>query len=153
MGKIDNIRKWAEINRRKLIFFIIFFLIFGTSSLWISVIFGGFKIEDFIIGLLTISIAGVYSSAERILAFMRTKNVKGNEDLIELIAIAATFFVPIFVIGSINKCIGFSAAISIISYVLYCRLWWYQNRDNENLADNYNTLAGSAEQFKVQKGQ
>ena len=150
MGKIDNKRKWAEINRRKLIFFIIFFLIFGTSSLWISVIFWGFKIEDFIIGLLTISIAGVYSSAERILAFMRSKKVEGNEDLIELIAVAATFFVPALVIGSINDFFELSAVISIISYVLYCRLWWYQNRNNENLDDNFNALAGNAERFKEQ---
>ena len=153
MGKIANVKQWMKANKRKLVFFIIFFIIFGTSSIWMTAFIHGIKKEEFIIGLLTIYVAGVYSSAERILAFTRTKNVKGDEDLIDLVAVASTFFVPFFVIMSIDKCFIFSAAISIFSYILYCILWWYQNRDNKNLDGNFNTLAGSAEQFKVQKGQ
>ena len=43
MGKIANTKQWMKTNKRKLAFFIIFFFIFGTSSLWMSVIFLGFK--------------------------------------------------------------------------------------------------------------
>ena len=150
MGKKANIKQWMKTNKRKLAFFIIFFLIFGTSSLWMSVIYLNIKIEDIIIGLLTISIAGVYSPAERALELMRTGKIEDNEDLIVLIAIAAPIVISALVIGLIDKCLWFSASLSIISYLLYCRLWWYQNRDNKNLDGNFNALAGSAKQFKEQ---
>ena len=147
MGKIANIKQWIKTNNRKLVFFIIFFFIFGTSSLWMSLIYLNIKIEDIIIGLLTISIAGVYSPAERALALMRTRKIEDNEDLIVLIAIAAPIIISALVIGFIDKCLWLSGFISIITYYLYCRLWWYQNRDNENLGGNFNPLAGNTEQF------
>jgi len=150
MGKTANTKQWINANKRKLAFFIIFFFIFGTSSLWMSLIYLSIDIEDIIIGLLTISIAGVYSPAERALELMRTRKIEDNEDLIVLIAIATPIFISALVIGFIDKCLWLSGSLSIITYFLYCILWWYQNRDNKNLDGNFNTLAGSAEQFKEQ---
>lgn len=53
---------------RKLIFFVVFFMGFGTSSIWMSALFLDIDCKDIVVGILTISIAAVYTSAERILA-------------------------------------------------------------------------------------
>jgi hypothetical protein len=113
-----------------------------------SALFLDIDIKDIIVGILTISIAAVYTSAERILTLIRKRKIEDNEDLIELIAVSIPLIISCLVIGLIEKCIILSAIISFISYVLYCRLWWYQNRDNKTLDGNMNPLAGSAEQFK-----
>lgn len=143
----NGINKWCKCNFRKLIFFIIFFIGFGTSSIWMSMLFLDVDWEDIIIGLLTISIAAVYTSAERILMFMRTKKIENNEDLIELIAVSLPIIISCVVIGLLKKCIVMSAIISIITYILYCRLWWHQNKDNSNFDENANALGGSSSQF------
>lgn len=148
MDKLDIIKLWLKENKRKIVFFIIFFLGFGTSSIWMSALFLDIDIKDIIVGILNISIAAVYTSAERILTLIRNRKNKDNEDLIELIAVSIPLIISCLVIGLIEKCIILSAIISFISYVLYCGLWWYQNRDNEALNGNMNPLAGSAEQFK-----
>lgn len=148
MDKLDIIKLWLKDNKRKIVFFIIFFLGFGTSSIWMSALFLDIDIKDIIVGILTISIAAVYTSAERILTLIRRRKIEDNEDLIELIAVSIPLIISCLVIGLIEKCIILSAIISFISYVLYCRLWWYQNRDNKTLDGNMNPLAGSAEQFK-----
>lgn len=148
MDKLDIIKLWLNDNKRKIVFFIIFFLGFGTSSIWMSALFLDIDIKDIIVGILTISIAAVYTSAERILTLIRKRKIEDNEDLIELIAVSIPLIISCLVIGLIEKCIILSAIISFISYVLYCRLWWYQNRDNKTLDGNMNPLAGSAEQFK-----
>lgn len=148
MDKLDIIKLWLNDNKRKIVFFIIFFLGFGTSSIWMSALFLDIDIKDIIVGILTISIAAVYTSAERILTLIRKRKIEDNEDLIELIAVSIPLIISCLVIGLIEKCIILSAIISFISYVLYCRLWWYQNRDNKTLDGNMNPLAGSADQFK-----
>jgi hypothetical protein len=150
MDKLDIIKLWLKDNKRKIVFFIIFFLGFGTSSIWMSALFLDIDIKDIIVGILTISIATVYTSAERILTLIRKRKNEDNEDLIELIAVSIPLILSCLVIGLMEKCIILSAIISFISYVLCCRLWWYQNRDNKTLAGNgnMNPLAGSAEQFK-----
>ena len=37
--------------------------------------------------------------------------------------------------------------VSIPSYICYLFVWWYQNRDNDNLVENTNAIGGSASQF------
>ena len=150
MCKLGNIQQWVKNNIRKLVFFTIFFLGFGTSSIWMSALFLSIDIKDIVIGLLTISIASVYTSAERILALMRKRKIEDNEDLIELIAVSAPIIISCVVIGFIENCIVISAIISILAYVSYCRLWWYQNRDNKNLGDSANALGGGLSQFNKQ---
>ena len=139
---------WLKCHMRKLLFFTIFFMVFGTSSIWIAALFLDIDFKDFIIGILTISIAAVYTSAERILTMMKTKKIQNNEDIIELIAATMPIIISCLVIGFLEKCIIVSAIISIVTYLLYCRLWWYQNRDNENFAENASTLGGDISQFK-----
>lgn len=133
---------WVASNIRKLVFFIIFFVGFGTSSIWMSLLFLDVDYDDVIVGFLTISIAAVYTSAERILTMMRTKKIQNNEDIIELIAVALPIIISCLVIGFLKKSIIVSAIISGITYLLYCRLWWHQNRDNMALDENFNTLGG-----------
>lgn len=139
---------WLKRHMRKLIFFVIFFIGFGTSSLWMSALFLDIDCKDLIVGILTISIAAVYTSAERILTLMRTKKIENNEDIVELIAVSFPIIISIFVIGLLEKCTVLSAILAFMTYLLYCRLWWYQNRDNKTLEENSNVLGGSAEQFK-----
>lgn len=83
MDKLDIIKLWLKDNKRKIVFFIIFFLWFGTSSIWMSALFLDIDIKDIIVGILTISIATVYTSAERILTLIRKRKNEDNEDLIE----------------------------------------------------------------------
>ena len=139
---------WAKSNCRKLMFFFFFFVGFGTSSIWMSLLYLDVGYEDVIVGLLTISIAAVYTSAERILTLMRTKKIQNNEDIIELIAVSLPIIISYLVIKKKKKCIVASAIISVITYLLYCRLWWHQNRDNENFDENANALGGDVSQFK-----
>ena len=137
---MNMIINWLKCHMRKLLFFTVFFMVFGTSSIWIAALFLDIDFKDFIIGILTISIAAVYTSAERILTMMKTKKIQNNEDIIELIAVTMPIIISCLVIVS--------AIISIVTYLLYCRLWWYQNRDNENFAENTSTLGGDISQFK-----
>lgn len=140
-------RNWLNCHKRKLIFFIVFFIGFGTSSIWMSVLFLDIDCKDIIVGILTISIAAVYTSAERILTMMRTKRIDNNEDIIELIAVSVPIIISCIVIGLLEKCIIASGIIVIITYLLYCSLWWYQNRDNKTLDESTDALGGGTNQF------
>ena len=99
MDKLGIIKLWLKDNKRKIVFFIIFFLGFGTSSIWMSALFLDIDIKDIIVGILTISIAAVYTSAERILTLIRKRKIEDNEDLIELIAVSSPLIISCLVIG------------------------------------------------------
>ena len=154
MGQTRNIYEmnmiinWLKCHMRKLIFFVVFFMGFGTSSIWMSALFLDIDCKDIVVGILTISIAAVYTSAERILTFMMTKRIENNEDIVELIAVSVPIIISCIVIGLLEKCIVASAILASITYLLYCRLWWYQNRDNKTFDNSSNALGGGIEQFK-----
>lgn len=115
MGQTRNIYEmnmiinWLKCHMRKLIFFVVFFMGFGTSSIWMSALFLDIDCKDIVVGILTISIAAVYTSAERILTFMRTKRIENNEDIVELIAVSVPIIISCIVIGLLEKCIVASA--------------------------------------------
>lgn len=50
---------WFSLHKRKLIFFIVFFLICGSSSIWMSFLFLEVGLKDVAIGLITIAIASM----------------------------------------------------------------------------------------------
>jgi len=112
-----------------------------------SALFLDIDIKDIVIGILTISIASVYTSAERILTLMRKRKIEDNEDLIELIAVSAPIIISCIVIGLIERYTAISVIVSLLSYILYCILWWYQNRDNKILDESANALGGGLSQF------
>ena len=141
-------KNWFKYHMRKLIFFLVFFIGFGTSSIWMSALFLDIDSKDIIVGILTISIAAVYTSAERILTLMRTKKIENNEDIVELTAVSVPIIISCIVIWLLEKCIIASGVLAGITYLLYCILWWYQNRDNKTLENSSNALGGGVEQFK-----
>lgn len=94
---------WLSVHKRKLIFFIVFFLIRGSSSIWMSFLFLEVGLKDVTIGLITIAIASVCASAERILEIVRTKRLIDNEDVIGLAAIVIPLLISIIVVGVLKN--------------------------------------------------
>lgn len=76
------------------------------------------------------------------------ERIENNEDIVELIAVSVPIIISCIVIGLLEKCIVASAILASITYLLYCRLWWYQNRDNKTFDNSSNALGGGIEQFK-----
>lgn len=139
---------WFSLHKRKLIFFIVFFLICGSSSIWMSFLFLEVGLKDITIGLITIAIASVCASAEKVLEIVRAQQQIDNEDIIGLAAVVIPLLISIIVVGVLKKSEALAFGVSIIVYVSYCGLWWYQNRDNKTLEENSNVLGGTTEQFK-----
>lgn len=139
---------WFSLHKRKLIFFIVFFLICGSSSIWMSFLFLEVGLKDITIGLITIAIASVCASAEKVLEIVRAQQQIDNEDIIGLAAVVIPLLISIIVVGVLKKSEALAFGVSIIVYVSYCGLWWYQNRDNKTLEENSNVLGGATEQFK-----
>ena len=81
---------WVSLHKRKLIFFIVFFLICGSSSIWMSFLFLEVGLKDITIGLITIAIASVCASAERV-------------DMIGLAAVVIPLLISIIVVGLLKK--------------------------------------------------
>lgn len=133
---------WLSVHKRKLIFFIVFFLICGSSSIWMSFLFLEVGLKDVTIGLITIAIASVCASAERILEIVRTKRLIDNEDVIGLAAIVIPLLISIIVVGVLKKSELFACILSVIVYIAYCRLWWYQNREKEIFEEPTSALGG-----------
>lgn len=133
---------WFSLHKRKLIFFIVFFLIYGSSSIWMSFLFLEVGLKDITIGLITIAIASVYASAERVLEIVRTQRRIDNEDIIGLAAVVIPLLVSIIVVGMLKKSEAFACFLSIIVYVSYCILWWYQNREKEIFEEPTSPLGG-----------
>lgn len=94
---------WVSLHKRKLIFFIVFFLICGSSSIWMSFLFLEVGLKDITIGLITIAIASVCASAERVLETVRTQRRIGNDDMIGLAAVVIPLLISIIVVGLLKK--------------------------------------------------
>lgn len=60
-------------------------------------------LKDVTIGLITIAIASVCASAERILEIVRTKRLIDNEDVIGLAAIVIPLLISIIVVGVLKN--------------------------------------------------
>lgn len=133
---------WFSLHKRKLIFFIVFFLICGSSSIWMSFLFLEVGIKDVAIGLITIAIASVCASAERVLEIVRTQRRIDNEDIIGLAAVVIPLLISIIVVGILKKSELLAFGLSVIIYISYCILWWYQNREKEIFEEPTSALGG-----------
>lgn len=133
---------WFSLHKRKLIFFIVFFLICGSSSIWMSFLFLEVGLKDVTIGLITIAIASVCASAERVLEIVRTQRQIDNEDIIGLAAVVIPLLISIIVVGVLKKSELFACVLSVIVYISYCILWWYQNREKEIFEEPTSALGG-----------
>lgn len=133
---------WFSLHKRKLIFFIVFFLICGSSSIWMSFLFLEVGLKDVAIGLITIAIASVCASAERVLEIVRTQRRIDNEDIIGLAAVVIPLLISIIVVGILKKSEILAFGLSVIVYISYCILWWYQNREKEIFEEPTSALGG-----------
>lgn len=131
-----------SLHKRKLIFFIVFFLICGSSSIWMSFLFLEVGLKDVAIGLITIAIASVCASAERVLEIVRTQRRIDNEDIIGLAAVVIPLLISIIVVGILKKSELLAFGLSVIVYISYCILWWYQNREKEIFEEPTSALGG-----------
>jgi len=87
--------RWSKLNQRKLWFFVVFFLICGSSSIWISYFFLDIGYKDVAVGLLTIAIASVCASAERILEKMHNIRPKEYDAYIDLLWVVSPILISI----------------------------------------------------------
>ena len=142
MAFINNIIK----NRMKLIQLLLIIGI-GTSSIWLSALFGTLDWKATSLGFITILISSLAPTcAEKILALVGSN--KKFEVFINFVIAIVYFVVCIVVIALINNnertCAIF---ISIVSYAFYPFVWWYQNLDNKILDESANALGGGLSQF------
>lgn len=134
---------WISSHKRKLMFFIVFFLICGSSSIWMSFLFLEVGLKDFTIGIITIAIASVCASAERVLEIVRAEQKRiDNEDMIGLVAVVIPLLISILIVGVLKKSEILACGLSIVVYILYCILWWYQNREKEIFEEPTSALGG-----------
>lgn len=134
-------------SKMKLVFFLIFYVILGTTGITLPILLDGFNINDFSIGLVTIVMSTVgYNASERIMHLYGTKDKK-DELFGNLIALVIALLVTIYV------CVRISAKTTIYVscglFALSCLFWWFQNWNNKNLESTSatDTLGGSVEQF------
>ena len=134
MIKTDKLKLLFVKHKIRLLFFLIFYVCIGTSSIWIPAIFYGVRWNDVAMGFLTIvlSVTG-YATIEKILSYAGKKGHK-LEMLVNLIAFCLPLLICLFIISLINsQCKVFAVIVSTTLYILSCGLWWYQNINNENL--------------------
>ena len=96
---------WIKSHRRKLMFFILFFLICGSSSIWMSILFLDIGCKDVAIGLITIAIASVCASAERILEMIDNKSETrdDNDDFYGIAWLVVPLLASIIVVGILKR--------------------------------------------------
>lgn len=138
---LQNIKIWRARNRKKLLFFLVFFLFIGLSSIWIPALVYGTSAKEVSIGLLTVALAFISSTAEKTLALLKEgKKDDGMDGLYMIIALVAPLLSAIAIIAIISKGYIWGALISSIAiYLLTCFLWWYQNKENKTLSVSEST--------------
>lgn len=138
-------------NRKKVLFFAFFYLFVGSCGIWVPALFAQIGVDDIAIGLITIIISSMYSSAEKILSILSIgRKDNGLEGIVYLIAVAIPFAISLL-IGKLifEDCDILALIISCILYICSWGLWWFQNSNNPALIENISdvTLGGSCDQF------
>ena len=134
---------WIKSHKRKLMFFILFFIICGSSSIWMSLLFlENIGYKDIAIGLITIAIASICASAERVLERMGTPKPRNDDDFYGIFWLVIPLLASILVVGILIRSEIIALLVSTIVYLAYCWIWWYQNRDREIFNNASSALGG-----------
>ena len=109
-----------------------------------SILFLDIGCKDVAIGLITIAIASVCASAERILEMIDNKSETrdDNDDFYGIAWLVVPLLASIIVVGILKRSEIAALIISILVYFLYCWLWWYQNRNRNNFKNPTSPLGG-----------
>lgn len=138
-----KITNWLKPNGKKLLYFIIIYLFINTCGVWMPLfIVDGYE-NSIILGLITVSVSStVSSSSEYILKKLKIGKDDGWEGIVNLVSIIISFALCVIICSLYSNHHTTGALIlSIISFILSCCLWWYQNRDNNTYTLNvYDTL-------------
>lgn len=118
----------------KFFFFLIFYVILGTTGITIPVLISQqFAPNEISIGFITIVMSNIgYNASERIMQLYDSNSrSQKTEMFINLIALVIALFCTIYVCICISN--PTTVWFSIIVYVLSCLFWWFQNWNNKNL--------------------
>lgn len=139
-------RNFFNHNRMKLLQLLII-IVLGTSSIWLSAMFGILDWKATSLGVITIVISSLAPTcAERILSLMGSN--KKFEVFVNYVIPTVSCVLCFIVIAQINTGNRLCALIiSGVAYVCYPFVWWYQNRDNKVLEESTNALGGGLGQF------
>lgn len=139
--------RFIKNNRMKLMQLLIIIAL-GTSSIWLSCLFNTLDWKATSLGFITIVVSSLAPTcAEKILSLMGSN--KKFEVFANYVITIVSFVLCIVIIACINNENRIWAlTVSIPSYICYLFVWWYQNRDNDNLVENTNAIGGSASQFR-----
>ncbi|PTL33916.1 hypothetical protein C7120_04855 [Prevotella sp. oral taxon 376] len=120
--------------KMKFVFFLIFYVILGTTGITIPVLISQqFAPNEISIGFITIVMSTIgYNASERIMQLYDSNSrSKKTEMFINLIALVIALLCTIYVCICILK--PTTIWVSIIVYVFSCLFWWFQNWNNKNL--------------------
>lgn len=140
-----KIISWVKSNGKKLFYFILIYIFISTCGVWMPLlVIDGYDDGIIILGLITVSVSStVCSSTEYILKKLKTGiKDEGWEGFVNLVSIIISFILCIIICSLYSNHHNLRAlCLSIISFLLSCGLWWYQNRDNKTYSINaYDTL-------------
>ena len=118
----------------KCVFFLIFYVILGTTGITIPFLISQqFVPNEISIGFITIVMSTIgYNASERIMQLYDSNSRSQKTELfINLIALVIALLFTIYVCIWVLK--PTTIWVSIIVYVLSCLFWWFQNWNNKNL--------------------
>ncbi len=118
----------------KFVFFLIFYVILGTTGITIPFLISQqFVPNEISIGFITIVMSTIgYNASERIMQLYDSNSRSQKTELfINLIALVIALLFTIYVCIWVLK--PTTIWVSIIVYVLSCLFWWFQNWNNKNL--------------------
>ena len=118
----------------KFVFFLIFYVILGTTGITIPFLISQqFVPNEISIGFITIVMSTIgYNASERIMQLYDSNSRSQKTELfINLIALVIALLFTIYVCIWVLK--PTTIWVSIIVYVLSCLFWWFQNWNNQNL--------------------
>lgn len=134
----------------KFVFFVLFYVVFGTTSIYIPILIKGFVPSEISMGLITIVMSTVcYNASEKMLQLFGEQSRKKTAFFINLIAFAFVSICSIvlcILITNGKDLLVWSAILYLCSWII----WWYQNWNNTNLENTsaIDTMGGNNGQFK-----
>lgn len=133
----------------KFVFFLIFYVLLGTTGVTIPLLLSDkFMPNEVSIGLVTIVMSTVgYNASERIMQLYDEKANKKVENFINLVALVIALLFTIYVCIRVTK--PSTIFIAVFFYFISCVFWWFQNWNNKHLENTHSTttLGGDIKQF------